>query len=51
MKVIVIRLLNELNENYTSRKKDIEAMNKNQLEMRNVILEMRNILEGIKSRP
>ena len=42
-KVMVIRMLKELNENYTSMKKDIEAINKNQLEMK-------NIPEGIKIR-
>ena len=49
-KVMVIRMLKELNENYTSMKKDIEAINKNQLEMKNAISEMKNIPEGIKIR-
>ena len=31
-------------------KKKIENMNKNQLEMKNAISEMKNTLEGIKSR-
>ena len=32
-------------------KKDIETMNKNQLEVKNEISEMNNTLEGIQSRP
>ena len=31
-------------------KKDIETINKNQLEMKNTISDMKNILEGIKIR-
>ena len=47
---MVIILLNELNENYVIRKRDIETMNKNQMEVKNAISEMKNKLEGIKSR-
>ena len=46
---MVIRMLKELSGNYNSMKKDIETMNKNQLEMKDAISEMLNILERIKS--
>ena len=49
-KVMVIRMLKELNENYISLKKDIETMNKNHLEIKNTIFDMKNTLEGIKCR-
>ena len=56
-KVMVIKMLKELNENYIElsgnniiMKRDIETMNKNQLEMKIAISEMKNTLEGIKSR-
>ena len=50
-KVMIIKMFKELNENYTSIKKDIKAMHKNQLEMKNAIAEMKNALERIKSKP
>ena len=43
-------MLKEPSENYISMKKDIETLNKNQLEMKNAISEMKNTLEGIKIR-
>ena len=49
-KVMVIRMLKELSENYISMKKNIETMNKNHLEMNNAISEKKNTLKGIKSR-
>ena len=55
-KIMVIRMLKELIENYKelsgnyiSMKKDIESMNKNQEEMRNTISKMKNTLEGLKA--
>ena len=64
-KIMVIRKLNELSENYQnlqgsykeltenyiSMKKDIVTINKSQEEIRNTIYEMRNIIEGTESRP
>ena len=61
-KVMVIRILKVLSENYkklhgiyrepsgnyTSMKKDIETMNKKQEEMKNIVSEIKNTLEGIK---
>ena len=47
---MVIRMLKELSGNYISMKKDIQTMNKNQVEMKNTISEMNNTLEGTKSR-
>ena len=49
-KVMGIRMLKELSENYISMKKNIETMNKNHLEMNNAISEKKNTLKGIKSR-
>ena len=56
-KVMVIRMLKELSENYKelsenyiSMKKNIETMNKNHLEIKNTIFDMKNTLEGIKCR-
>ena len=56
-KVMVIRVLKALSENYKgisgnyiNMKNDIETMNKNQEEMKNTIPKMRNTLEGMKSR-
>ena len=56
-KILVIRMLKELSENYKklsgnyiSMKKDIETMKENQVEMKNIISEMKNTEEGIKSR-
>ena len=49
-KVMVIRMLKELSGNNIIMKRDIETMNKNQLEMKIAISEMKNTLEGIKSR-
>ena len=48
--MVVIRMLKEPNENYSSMKKDIEAMNKNQLEIKSTISEIKNTLEGIKNK-
>ena len=36
-KVMVIRIVKELKENYIIMKKDIQMMNKNHLEMKNAI--------------
>ena len=54
-KVMVIRMLKELSENYKdlsgnyiNMKKDIETMNKNQSEMKNTISEMKNTLKKLK---
>ena len=56
-KIMVIRMLKEikdnykeLNENYNSMKKEIETIHKNQQEMNNKISEIKNTLEGITSR-
>ena len=64
-KVMVIRKLNELTENYQGNwqgnyneltanyinmKKERETINKGQEEMKNTISEMKNKVEGIKSR-
>ena len=56
-KVMVIRMFQELSENYKElsgnyiiMKRDMETMNKNQERMKNTIYEMRNTLERIKSR-
>ena len=63
-KIMVIRKLNVLSENYKelqgnykelpmnyiSMKKDIEIINKSQEEIKNTISELKNIVEGIKSR-
>ena len=53
---MVIRMLKEL-ENYKeisgthiNMKKDIETLNKNQMEMKNAISEMKNTVGGIKNR-
>ena len=40
----------ELTENYISMEKDVEIINKNQEEMKNTISELKNTVEGIKSR-
>ena len=42
--MVVIRMLKEPNENYSSMKKGIEAMNKNQLEIKSTISEIKNTL-------
>ena len=61
---MVIRMLNELTEdyqepqgthealtgNYISMNKDIEKINKSQEEMKNTISELKNRVEGIKNR-
>ena len=47
-KIMVIRMLKKLSDNYISMEKDIGIMNKNLLEMKNVISEKKNTLEGIK---
>ena len=63
-KIIVIRKFNELSENYKelqesfkeltanniSMKNDIETINKSQEEVKTTISELRNTVEGIKSR-
>ena len=56
-KVIIIRMLKELSENYKElsgnyirMKKDIKSMNKNQEEVKDTITEMKYALEGIKSK-
>ena len=56
-KIMVIKILKELtdnykelSENYISMKKETEAINKNQEEMNNKISEIKNTLEGITSR-
>ena len=41
-------MLKKLQENYINMKRDTETLNKNQLEMKNAISEMKNTLEGIK---
>lgn len=40
----------ELSANYSSKKREIEAVNNNQTEMKNDISDIKNTLEGIKSR-
>ena len=50
-KVMVIRMRKELTWNYISMKKDIKTMNKNQVDMKTTISEIKNTLEGIKRRP
>ena len=50
-KVMVIRMRKELTGNYISMKKDIKTMNKNQVDMKTTISEIKNTLEGIKRRP
>ena len=42
---------NELTANYINMKKEIETINKGQEGMKNTISELKNIVEGIKSRP
>ena len=63
-KIMVIRMLKELSENfkelqgsikeltmnYNSMKKDIENINKTQEEMKNIISKMKNTVKGIKNR-
>ena len=49
-KVMVIRILKVLSENYISMKKDTETKNKNRKEMNNKISEIKNTLEGITSK-
>ena len=56
-KIMVIRMLKELtenykelSENYNSMKKEIETTNKNQEEMKDTISEIKNTLEGITLR-
>ena len=56
-KIMVIRILKELTdnyngltENYNSMKKEIETINKNQEKKKNKISEMKSTLEGITSR-
>ena len=49
-KVMVIRIVKELKENYIIMKKDIKSTNKNQLEMKTEISEMKDTLEEIKGR-
>ena len=57
-KIMVLRMLKELSENYKeliekyiSMRKDAETINKSQEEMKNTISEMKTTLEGIlKSR-
>ena len=57
LKIMVIRILEELSNNYkelsgnyNSMKKEIETMNKNQKEIKNTIFEMKNTLQGITRR-
>ena len=54
---MLIRMLKELTDNYkelsgkyNSMKKEIETINKNQVEMMDTISEIKNTLEGITSR-
>ena len=47
---MIIRMLKELSENYSSRKTGIETIKKNQQKMKNTISEMKNTPEGINSR-
>ena len=56
-KIVVIKILKELTENYKevsdnyiSMKKEIETINKNQEDISNKIPEIKNTLEGITSR-
>ena len=56
-KIMVIRMLKELTdnykemrENYNSMEKEIQTINKNQEEMKNTISEMKNTVEGITRR-
>ena len=41
----------ELTANYINMKKEIETINKGQEETKNTISELKNTVEGIKSRP
>ena len=41
---------NELTDNYINRKNEIKTINKGQEEMNNTISELKNTVEGIKSR-
>ena len=57
LKIMVIKMLKELRDNYkelsknyNSMKKKIETINKKQEEMNNTISEIKNTLEGITSR-
>lgn len=47
---MVIGILKECSENLNNMKNDIGIMKKKQLEMRNTIDEMKDILEGVNSR-
>lgn len=51
---MLIRMLNELeekaDENSEDFKNEIESIKMNQSELKNTIVEMKNILEGINSR-
>ena len=49
-KKMVIRILNELSENYNSMTKDREIIKKNQSEMKNTTSEVTNTLEGTNTR-
>ena len=42
-------MLNELNEKFNSKKKDMKTVTKNQPEMKNTLTEMKNKLQGINS--
>ena len=47
-KVMVIRMLKGLSENYNSMKKNIETMKKNQSQRKNAISDIKNKLGGKK---
>ena len=49
-KVMVTRMLKKLGENHNSTEKDIKTMKKDQLEKKNSISDIKNTLEGVKSR-
>ena len=49
LKVMVIRTLKELSGTYISIKKDIETLNKNHLEMKNVVSEMKNTQKELRA--
>ena len=41
---------NELTTNYINMKKEIETINKGQMEMKNTVSDLKNIVEGMKCR-
>ena len=49
-KTLVIRVLSELSENFNSIKEGMETIRKNQSELKDTLIKIKNNLQGISSR-